>query len=715
MDGVFEYSDLASFDIAGFVEMLAECRVNLYKPHALGFVGGHAFWRSRIAPVHPSMGERDFFGELVAECTRNGIQVIPYMVFRFMNPGMAEAHPDHCARFEDGSIPSGICNSDAAYFWQPRYLSCINSPARRQYARDVIEEVLDLYPAVRHVASDADWYAAGICYCEACGKRYRDELGEDLPAGGFDVDVQSSQYRQYQNWQRQCVDEYAAFLRMVIRGRRPQAMSITGLSETLRFGHLDVQYRGQDVDAFTVEGTPLYLDGERYGPISQGHDEARYALAFGKPVFNVGSLTAREPMGLWIASGEAEGELKVFLAQSIACGFSPSPTAEVDLRDYDPRPMRILKEYYRFLEKHEDIFSDVQPAGEVALYWSSRALNVYGGDQKEHRYYRCFRGFLHAFTRRHVPFRMISDIHLTRDGLRTFKVLAMPNAAILSESDAEAIRDFVHSGGTLVCSYETSLYDENGRRRPDFLLADVLGAHYAGLKEVPRKEEVPSGQYNITGGMYLRTREPHPVLAGYPVNLCLPYDQYVIVDVPSDVVVPALTEPPIVPVRRAFEPLPDNEHTARLRELIGETNHPAIVVNSFGRGQSIYIPGRVGFSYAQYGHPELARLITNCAAASLGRFSVAVKAPPSVEMYLHRLKSSGRLMVNLVNYSGEPQRPYDQIVPVRNVEISADEALAGGAESARLLWADVRTPVQRREGRAVCTIDEIDVLECVIL
>jgi hypothetical protein len=714
MDQIFEYEDLANFDIKGYVRKLSECRVNLFKPHTLGFLGGHAYWPSRFAPMHPALKGRDFFGELVEECAKHTIEVIPYLVFRDLTPEMTEAHPDYCARLEDGSVPYSDGNNDIAYFWKRRFFVCSNSPGHQKYAENIIHELLDRYPGVQHMNTDVEWHAVGICYCGACREKYRRETGRELPKGGFNVDVKSPDYIEYAGWQAKCVDEYAAVISNAIHQKRPHARSILGLSETLRYGHADAQFYNKAADAYSVEGTPLYLDGERFTPISQGHDEARYAMTFGKPIFNVGNLMAREPMGLWIATGVAPGELKVFLAQSIACGFSPNPTCEVDFRNHDPRPMEILKEYYTFLEKQQDQFADLEPLGEVALYWSSRALNIYGGDQKEFRYYRGFRGFFHALVRGQVPFRMISDVHLNQDYLKPFKVLVMPNAAVLNDADAEAIREFVRNGGTLVSSYHTSLFDEKGRQRSDFLLKDILGVQYLGEKEVPRKD-IPPFQYNQVGGMYLRTTREHPIFEGYPPDLYLPYDQYVITEITGEAEVPARTAPPVAPYRPAFEPLPVNDHTAKVRTMVEETNHPAVVVHPVGKGRSVYLPGRVGFSYAQYGHPELARMIVNCARAGVPRFSVETDAPPSVEVYLHRQKTAGRLMINLVNYSGEPQRPYDHIVPVHQVCLSIDETLLPTPGPARLLWSGKTVPVEKHRDRYVLTVDTIDVLESVVL
>ncbi len=51
---------------------------------------------------------------------------------------------------------------------------------------------------------------------------------------------------------------------------------------------------------------------------------------------------------------------------------------------------------------------------------------------------------------------------------------------MLSDHQCNQIRDYVRSGGSLMASFETGLYDENLIPRTDFALADVFGIHQAG-------------------------------------------------------------------------------------------------------------------------------------------------------------------------------------------------------------------------------------------
>ena len=83
----------------------------------------------------------------------------------------------------------------------------------------------------------------------------------------------------------------------------------------------------------------------------------------------------------------------------------------------------------------------------------------------------------------HLPVTVISDWNLNADDLSRYKVLILPNAACLSDTQAHTIADFVRRGGGLVATLDTSLCDEMGNPRKDFALADVFGVHFRGVPQ----------------------------------------------------------------------------------------------------------------------------------------------------------------------------------------------------------------------------------------
>jgi len=114
----------------------------------------------------------------------------------------------------------------------------------------------------------------------------------------------------------------------------------------------------------------------------------------------------------------------------------------------------------------------------------------------------------HALIEARIPFEMVNDRLLEAEHLKPFKSLILSNVAALSEAQCEQLRQYVKSGGSIVATFETSLYDQGGKRRQNFGLRDLFGVSYNDRVEGPMKNS------------YLRlksdskTRRFHPVLEG---------------------------------------------------------------------------------------------------------------------------------------------------------------------------------------------------------
>ena len=85
-----------------------------------------------------------------------------------------------------------------------------------------------------------------------------------------------------------------------------------------------------------------------------------------------------------------------------------------------------------------------------------------------------------------------------------YKLLILPNVAALSDQQCEQLRQFVQRGGSLLATFETSLYDERGKPRRDFGLADLFGVSYAGKVERDIKNSY----------MRIESATRHPILHG---------------------------------------------------------------------------------------------------------------------------------------------------------------------------------------------------------
>src|SRR5438067_11713831 len=112
----------------------------------------------------------------------------------------------------------------------------------------------------------------------------------------------------------------------------------------------------------------------------------------------------------------------------------------------------------------------------------------------------------HALVEARVPFEMVNDTRLEAADVDRFKLLVLPNLAALSDAQCRSLAAYVDRGGSLLATFETSLYDEAGARRNDFGLRDVFGVSFDG--QVDRRMQ------NSYLALDADARRPHPLLAG---------------------------------------------------------------------------------------------------------------------------------------------------------------------------------------------------------
>jgi len=146
----------------------------------------------------------------------------------------------------------------------------------------------------------------------------------------------------------------------------------------------------------------------------------------------------------------------------------------------------------------------------------------------------------------------------------------------------------VDAGGSLLATFETSMYTERNERRFDFGLADVFDIRKAG-------ETI-----GTTGNAYLaRIEKQHAILEGFSDTSWLPGAENRMPVGP--------VEDPILTVVPGFVAYPPELSYP----LQARTNEPAIVVRQKGKSRLIYFPGDIERTMWRSGHTDLARLVQN--------------------------------------------------------------------------------------------------------
>jgi hypothetical protein len=264
--------------------------------------------------------------------------------------------------------------------------------------------------------------------------------------------------------------------------------------------------------------------------------------------------------------------------------------------------------------------------------------------------------------------------------------LLLPNVAMLSDRQCGQIRDYVHSGGSLMASFETSLYDQNLKQRADFGLADLLS--------ISKAEDVIGTNGNAYYGRMERT---HPVLAGFANTNWLPGAQNRVPLKPEQnsilTVVPGFVQ---YPPELAYPPVP-------------HTDEPAITLRETGSSRLAYFPGDIERTFWLTGHGDLLRLMHNTIRWITHDESIVhVKGDGFVEMFAW--ETTPGYSVHLLNYTNTHAHHgwLSTAYPLTAQTVSMKLPSGVRLKTVELLRADMSVPFQLEAGILRFTIPHVD-------
>lgn len=481
----------ANFDLDWWIDLFRRTKVGGVTWTAGGYM---AFYPTRI-PLHYKaawIGERDVFGECVQACRKIGMKIIiartdPHAVHQ----DVYDAHPDWIFVDEDGNKLRHWRHAGA-------WVTCALGPYNFEFMNEVNREIFSRYDV--DLLFSNRWSGQAICYCEHCRRDFSAASGRDLPRV---KDVHDAGYRAYMLWRENRLLELIAHWNAGIHAVKPHCHFIPNAGGGAT-SPLDMKRLGDQVPLLVVD---RQARGGMAAPWANGKNakEFRATLGPAKPALsgaNVGICGKYR----WMDSTKSEPEYRMWLAEAVAHGMAIRYTKHMGVV-YDKRWVKTVEEFFGWHAGVETYLRNVEPLARVGLVYSQQTGRFYGGDRAEEKVEDHILGMYQALVEARIPFEMVHDHNLDAAHLAPFKTLLLANSAALSDQQCDQIRDFVLSGGSLVATFETSLYDEWGARRRSFGLADLFGVDAAGAVEGPLQNTYLTIEHDAAGTV-------HPLLAG---------------------------------------------------------------------------------------------------------------------------------------------------------------------------------------------------------
>jgi hypothetical protein len=290
---------------------------------------------------------------------------------------------------------------------------------------------------------------------------------------------------------------------------------------------------------------------------------------------------------------------------------------------------------------------------------------------------------------------------LDRQHTTQFRTLILPNIAALSNLQCQQISEFVEDGGSVVATYETSLYDEWGVRRQDFGLASLFGVSFGGGPQGPMLNSYLSLQKESSTDTY------HPLLKGFEdaTRIVNASNQVNIRPLSQDLFSPLQIVPsyPDLPMEAVFPP-PVKTHC------------PGVILRESGRGRVVYFPGDIDRTFWEVLNVDHAKLLRNAVIWATNETApVIVEGQGVLDISVWGQNNS--MTAHLVNLTNPMMMkgPVREVIPIASQRVRIRIPEGRRVSRAKLLVAGNSSPFRREQGFIIFDVPSIAVHEVIAL
>jgi hypothetical protein len=678
----FAEDDPGNYDPQFWLDYFKRCHVDAVTLNAGGAV---AFYPTQIPLQFKSrwLGDKDTFGDLLKSCRARGMVVVARTDAHACHQNVFDAHPDWIMVDASGNK---VCHPSDKDFW----LTCPLGPYNFELMTAVHEEIMNKYMADGIFTNR--WAGSGMCYCIHCQQNFHAFSGLELPRT---LDPQNPSRKQYVVWREQRLFELWRLWNGKIQHINPNASYIANAGG----GALS------ELDMKTVGELAPTLFADRQGrsglmpPWANGKNGKEYRATLGrKAIVGIFSM-GLEDKYRWKDSVQSSDEIRLWVADGIAHDLRPWFT-KFDCKVIDPRWLPVVEEIYTWHAANEAYLRNERPLARVGMVYSQQTATYYGGPQAHATVEDPALGYYEALIEARIPFEMVHDHLLDAEHIRQFRTLILPHIAALSTAQCHQLEDFVQSGGSLIATYETSLYNEWGVRQKNFGLASLFGVDYAGKVQGPMLNSYlslnkePSGKY-------------HPLLKGFE-------DAVRIINAVNQVsVTPAGEATYPLQVVPTYPDLPMEEVFPRKDAPKGE---PGAIVRQVGKGRVVYLPGDVDRTFWETLDFDQGKLLRNAVLwATYEPAPLTVEGKGVLDVSVWTQKNS--MTVHLVNLTNPMMMkgPVREIIPIAAQQVSVQVPVARSVKQVRFLVAGTRPHYTNTGGFVRLEVPSIELHEVIAI
>lgn len=601
----FNERDPEHFDVAAWADYLASCKAQMTYLSGTNVV---AFFPTTLPGLPESawLKGRDLFGECVAAAKARGIKVMARFSIDIAKSALADKHPAWFCRTEDGalvkrSLVGSPDDPSASSEFAP---TCQFSDYYTAFVPALWNEVLARYPVDGIYTNGWPSADAVVCYCDACRK------------------IDDPKSRGYQE----------AYLKRAVELWRSYEALVAKHDPALIFtGNLGGGFRGGNLDLSALaETAPWFMaDNQGRGHVGAPAWDASQQTRIGKAIVGdrpVTNITAGYEIAgdiRWRNVTGNRAELLSRMHQTFAAGgvvhyhWLGFQQGFVE----DRRWQKVGRELLGWQAANDKHFHNVRSIANVALVVSQRSNRLYqappGTDPLD-----ALQGMYQLLTEARIPFDVIMESDLKPGALGKYKLLVLPNIALMSDAEAKAVAGFAASGGSVLSTFETGLYDEKGEVLAEFALAGVFGIRRAGKRESYGRGSTGTRPPFAGSPALQRIEARHPILAGFEDTDWIQGSSCrVPIAVEGKPILTHVAQYPWYPTEGVYSREP-------------HTPFATVAVREAGGGRHVYLAGDVEAGYWRSGAGDQGDLVLNALRWQLGDSApIRVEGDGLIETY----------------------------------------------------------------------------------
>jgi hypothetical protein len=381
-------------------------------------------------------------------CQKNGIRLIGHLTACCVLESYFKEHQNQAM--------IDIKTGDRAYFRRyGTYMMCPNNPDFQDNFLERVKRMVTETGMDGLMVDETEWLPAEwtICGCKYCREKFKEKTGYNIPNpdstnvwGNF----QNPQWRAWISFRIESMGDFLVKIKETIDQCGPGKLFTGCYCEALYPGV--AQYYGMDLEDMQRSFNTSFFESEPSNPWSWRYSaaEAKYYAAFGPCIYLGYSASYTQQYFTWA------------FAKTNGFGLWIWPEVE----KFFP---------YQWERKWEDMLSSQEVLCNTALLFSSPAKNL-----MKDSFYSVYEyaGWAESLTEAHIPFEALIASGIDRENIKKYKKIILPDAACLSDSQIDILKDFVKEGGHLIVTASSSLYDETSAKRKDFGLNEIMGLRF---------------------------------------------------------------------------------------------------------------------------------------------------------------------------------------------------------------------------------------------